>query len=119
MPDEHLAIVVTTNLSIEPRRNGKTFAARLEELGLTAYGHTTEDARDALLRLFNEWANLHRRYGEGVLERRLDQLGAHHEPLDGYSGQLPVVDTREYAAASGEAPSPASSDLCGMTGLAA
>ena len=119
MPGETSAIVVTTNLSIEPRRDGKMFAARLEELGLTAYGRTTEGARDALLRLFNEWVNLHRSYGEDVLERRLDQLGAHYEPLDGYSGELPVLDTREYAAASGGTPSPSSSDLCGLTGLAA
>ena len=98
MPNEVPVVVVRTHLTIEMRDDGKMFAGRLKRLGLTAYARTAEGARGAVLRLFNQWVNLHRNQGEGVLEQRLDQLGVAHEPLDSYSGQAPIVDTRKLVA---------------------
>ncbi len=121
MSHESPAIVVATDLSIEMRADGRMFAGRLKELGLTAYGRTAEEAREAVLKGFNEWVNLHRSFGEGVLERRLDQLGAHYEPLESYCGQLPVIDTRKLLQATDVASPPSYfySSMHGPAGFAA
>ena len=112
-------IVVTTNLSMETRNDGKMYAAHLEELGLTAYERTPEKARERVFDLFNQFVNLHRAEGAGVLEQRLADLGVQYEWMDQYAGELPVLDTREPSA-SQRATSPSSySELHGKSSLAA
>ncbi len=66
-------VVVKTLLSIEEREDGRVFAARLRELGLTAYGHDTSEAKSNVKRLFNKLINEYRKLG--LLEERLNGIG--------------------------------------------
>ena len=98
MADGRRTVVVTTNLSIQRRSDGKMFAAHLDGLGLTAYGYTAEDARESVVQSFKQWVGLHR--DEGILERRLNQLGVLWQWLDSYEGDLPVEHVTDLASAA-------------------
>ena len=88
MTHERRTVVVTTNLSIGRRSDGKMFAAHLDGLGLTAYGYTAEDAREGVTQVFGTWVNLHR--DAGILEKRLNEYGVPWQWLDEYDGPMPV-----------------------------
>ena len=82
-------IVVETVITIERYENWSMVAARLRALGLTAYGHTKEEARDAVKHLFYEFINMHRSAGD--LEEHLRAIGVTPEPEATYKGQYEVT----------------------------
>lgn len=92
---EQPLVVVTANLSIERRNDGQMFAAHLEDLGLTAYGRTVEDARKELIGVFKAWVNFYRE--RGLLEERLNQMGAEWTWVHTYEGDIPVEYTNAAA----------------------
>ncbi len=96
MPSEK--VVVQTSLSIEWRQDGGMCAAHLNGLGLTAYGRGRDEAREGVKRLFKTWVDGYRRLG--VLEQRLDRIGADWRWYDDYKGDVPVEDT----TSGGQAP---------------
>ena len=64
--------IIHTSVSYESRPDSVMVAARLTDLGLTAYGLTQDEARDGVLRLFGRWVqHLHER---DILEESLDRL---------------------------------------------
>ena len=93
MADERRTVIVTTNLSIEARSDGKMFAAHLLGLGLTAYGRTEEQARESVTQSFKQWVGLYR--DAGILEKRLNELGVLWQWLDEYDGDVPVEHVTE------------------------
>ena len=66
-------VIVVTPLSVHRHRTQEVFAARLEELGLTAYGRTESVAVDRVKRMFNKFVTVHRQ--DGRLEKKLDHVG--------------------------------------------
>ena len=98
MVDERRTVVVTTNLSIGKRSDGKMFAAHLDGLGLTAYGYTAEEAREGVTQLYGQWVNWHR--DAGILEKRLNEYGVPWQWLDEYDGDIPVEQIHERTNAS-------------------
>lgn len=83
-------VVVRTSLSIESLKNGSVYAAHLNGMGLTAYGRAPSEAREAVKRLFKVWVDGYRKLG--VLEARLDRIGADWRPYEDYRGDVPVED---------------------------
>ena len=90
-------IVVKTTLSFESHKNGRMVAAHLENLGLTAYGYTSEEARDSVKGLFHTWISWLRRLD--ILEERLGEMRVEWWEFDDYDGRLPVEDTTPSAHA--------------------
>ena len=86
-------VVVQTSLSIERLKGGAMYAAHLNGLGLTAYGRAPSEARAAVKGLFKTWVDGYRRLG--VLEKRLDRVGADWRWCDDYKGDIPVEDTTD------------------------
>ena len=93
MPGTSKKVVVRTRLLIEERGDGEMFAAHLDALGLTAYGLTSDEASKNVKDLFNTWITQYRDLG--VLETRLDAIGAEWSYLADYDGPEPVEDTGE------------------------
>jgi hypothetical protein len=69
-------VVVLVSIKIAKRSDGQMFAAHIPELGLTAYGRTEEEARQAVKSQFNRFINKYRELGSGLLEKRLNQVKA-------------------------------------------
>ena len=65
-------------------------AARFEDLGLTAYGATPDEAVAALKRMFNTFIHAHRRLGS--LEDTLNQLGVNWYWADEYPSNCPPYE---------------------------
>ncbi len=70
---EEREVVVTTVLSFEPRHDGKIRAARLKDIGLTAYGKSDAEAEDKVKRQFARLVSEYRQLG--LLEQRLNEVG--------------------------------------------
>lgn len=83
-------VVVRTSLSIESLKNGEVYAAHLNGMGLTGYGRAPSEAREAVKRLFKVWVDGYRKLG--VLEARLDRIGADWRRYEDYQGDVPVED---------------------------
>lgn len=83
-------VVVRTSLSIESLKNGEVYAAHLNGMGLTGYGRAPSEAREAVKRLFKVWVDGYRKLG--VLEARLDRIGADWRQYEDYQGDVPVED---------------------------
>ena len=66
-------VVVTVPLTIYRSNRRPIVAARFEQLGLTAYGTSREEAVATLKNMFNRFIHAYRRVGQ--LEQRLNQLG--------------------------------------------
>lgn len=98
---EQPLVVVMADLSIERRNDGQMFAAHLDDLGLTAYGRTVEEARKELIGVFNVWVNFYRE--RGLLEERLNQMGAEWTWLHTYEGDIPVEYTSSAVMPVGSA----------------
>ena len=71
-------------------------AARLRELGLTAYGCSKDEAQARLRRMLGEFIEAHRR--RGTLKERFDRSGLKWCALADYKGKLPVVDVSRSAS---------------------
>ena len=85
-------VVVKTALSIEERGDGRVFAARLKELGLTAYGQSPAEAKSKVKRQFNTLINEYRKLG--LLEQRLNRVGVEWRWRDEYSDEnAPIEET--------------------------
>ena len=85
-------VVVKTTLSVETRGDGKMFAGRLTNLGLTAYGRTEEEAKDAVKLLFNKMINEYRE--RSILEKRLNGIAVEWYWFDEYhDSDIPLEDT--------------------------
>ena len=94
-------VVVKTTISIETREDGKMFAGRLMELGLTSYGRTPNEASKAVKRQFHRIIDEYRKMGLLVLEKRLNEIGVEWCWLDEYTdADTPVEDTTPGAAAA-------------------
>ena len=72
MPKDEMVIVVTP-LSIYKHNDRDLFAARLEELGLTAYGSDESKAVNRVKNMFNRFVTVYRQ--NGLLESKLDHVG--------------------------------------------
>lgn len=66
-------IVIETSISWEAWDNWDYMAARIRELGLTAYGRTKDEARTAVKHLFHEFITMHRELGD--LDVHLKEIG--------------------------------------------
>ena len=86
-------VVVLVSIKIAKRSDGEMFAARIPELGLTAYGRTEEEARQAVKSQFNRFINKYRELGAELLEKRLKQVNATWYWEDQYPGDdLPPIE---------------------------
>ena len=70
---EDKTIAVLTPMTLYNHKSGKIVAARLEELGLTAYGHTREEAITACENLFDKFTLAYK--NRGSLIDRLNEVG--------------------------------------------
>ena len=102
--EESRKVVVLTTLAYESHKDGTMVAARLEAPGLTAYGYTRDEARDGIKRLFSTWVHEHRR--RGLLEARLNDVGAEWCWLDDYAGNAPVEEAAASISASPQPSAP-------------
>ena len=66
-------VVVHTICTIERHREDNVFAARLRQLGLTAYGDTEEEAVAGCEKLLQRFVNAYQ--GNGKLEEVLNRSG--------------------------------------------
>jgi len=96
-------VVVKTVLFIEERGDGKVFAARLKELGLTAYGQTPAEAKSKVKRQFRALIAEYRK--RGILQRRLDGVGVEWGWRGEYAPQGVAVE--ETAPGAGSVSEPA------------
>lgn len=74
-------------------RETSTFAARINSLGLTAYGNTQEEASSRLKAMFASAVETRRT--RGSLTRWLDGSGLEWYWLDEYQGDVPVEYARQ------------------------
>ena len=65
-------VVIKTAIAIRQSAGSDIVAARLSNLGLTAYGYTEEEAKKAVKHLFNKFVNAHREHGD--LEAHLNAI---------------------------------------------
>jgi hypothetical protein len=65
-------VVVHCSMEYFTRGDGQMIAARIRQLGLTGYGRTVEQAKEAVEELFVSMAESHR--DEGLLAKHLDDL---------------------------------------------
>ena len=109
-------VVVKTVLSIEERGDGEVFAARLKELGLTAYGRTPSEAKSKVKGRFHAFIAECRK--RGVLEARLDRVGVEW----GWRGEYAPpegVEVEETAPGAERAEAPADMEFRPMTSTTA
>ena len=66
----------------------RMFAARIRELGLTAYGDTEEEAVEKVKRMFATYVYAHRK--QGTLENCLEHSGLQWWWEKNYPGPLPI-----------------------------
>lgn len=104
-------VVVKTVLSIEERGDGLVFAARLKELGLTAYGRTPSEAKSKVKRNFNRLIAEFRK--RGILEARLNGVGVEWGWRDEYASQ--GIEVEETAPGAERAEAPAGMEFRPMT----
>ena len=97
MNGQEREVVVLVSLTLQKHREREVVAARLKELGLTAYGDTGEEARDAVKALFNKFINEYR--DSGLLAKRLDHVGVDWYWRDEYpeSSGPTVEDTSQIS----------------------
>ena len=67
-------VIVVTPLSVHKHITRDLFAARLEELGLTAYATSESVAVDRVKRMFNRFVVAYRQ--DGLLEEKLNHVDA-------------------------------------------
>ncbi len=88
---EGKVIVIVPVTAVKHKERG-VFAVRMRDLGLTAYGHTHNEAWAQLASLFNRFINEHRRREQ--LARKLNQSGLTWYWEDEYpANERPVIDT--------------------------
>ena len=92
--DKSRKVVVMVSIKVAKRSDEKMFAARIPELGLTAYGRNEEMARESVKVQFNRFINKYRELGLDLLEKRLNQVGVEWYWEDKYpSDGLPIEYT--------------------------
>lgn len=99
-------VVVTTPVKVFRSKPSPSpvVAARFEQLGLTAYGNSKEEAVTSLKKMFNKFIHAYR--SEGQLEQRLNQLGVEWCWAKDYPTESqPFEDTNPGAARVGHSPS--------------
>ncbi len=69
-----------------------TYAARIRQLGLTAYGNTDDAASDKIKRMFASMVNAHRLKGD--IEEWLSSSNLEWHWLDEYNGDIKVEDVQ-------------------------
>ena len=96
-------VVVMVSPAYLRDKESNRFAARIQPLGLTAYGDSLDEVSRKVKRMFASAVSAHR--AKGDLEAWLDNSGLDWSWLDEYAGDAPV----EYADADSEsrAPKPA------------
>ena len=83
-------VVVLEKASVLSHSESNLFAARFENLGLTAYGQTESEAVLELKKLFNKFVRTYREAGQ--LECRLDQTGVEWYWADEYPADKPPFE---------------------------
>ncbi len=86
----HRQVVVLVRPSLLQHKVTGWFAARIPELGLTAYGKTADEALTKVRRMFASTVYAHRE--AGTLERWLTSSGVRWWWRDEYDGSLPVEE---------------------------
>ena len=84
-------IVVLLTPSIYHHKDSGVRAARFEKLGLTAYGHSEDEALQSLKKLFNKFVRTYR--ASGQLGERLDQVSVEWHLAKDFEGDY--EDTSE------------------------
>lgn len=93
-PADKVAVEVRPQF-LKNQKMDNFYAARIKELGLTAYGSSRDEAHARLRRMLGEYIEAHR--SRGTLKERLDRSGLKWSPLAAYDGGLPVVDVSHGA----------------------
>lgn len=84
---ERLVVVIVEPTYLHNEATGK-FAARIEPLGLTAYGNSKDAASARLRRMFASAVETRR--ARGTLEKWLDRSGLEWHWEDKYNADMPV-----------------------------
>ena len=85
---------MVVSLKTTKHKDKALFAARIPELGLTAYGHSTENAEQEVKNLFRTFIQNLREKGQ--LKKRLDQAKVKWFWEDEYPNDwIPVEDTAQ------------------------
>ena len=98
------------------------YAARIRQIGLTAYGDTLDAASAKIKRMFASMVNAHR--AKGDVEEWLNSSGIEWHWLDEYSGDIKVEEVyatpqRRQAAAPSAKPSSTNWEMTFPIGMAA
>ena len=88
MPVINKKVVVRTRIIFEEQDAGTVVAAHLDAVGMTAYGSTVAKAEENVKNLLKQWIIECRALG--ILEARLDAMGADWSYIDEYKGPEPV-----------------------------
>jgi hypothetical protein len=84
-------VVITTPLRLYYNPNdGSVWAARFEELGLTAYGSSEHEATVIVKKMLNRFVNAYRNSGQ--LESRLNQVGVRWHWAKDYPTDAPQYE---------------------------
>lgn len=83
-------VVVLTTMKFYTHKTEEVVAARLEELGLTAYGRTESEAALACKKLFNKFVHTHRDRGD--IAERLNKAEVEWHWLDKYPDDGPEYE---------------------------
>lgn len=97
MTEERL-VVVLTPMSVFHHTEREIVAARLETLGLTAYGQDESEAIRACKELFNKFVHSYRDRGE--IEERLNQVGVEWYWADEYPDGRPSFEDTNHLLAN-------------------
>lgn len=90
---DRLVVVVVEPTYLRNEETGR-FAARIEQLGLTAYASSRDEASDKIRRMFASAVKVRR--ARGTLVGWLDRSELEWRWIDEYDGDMPI----EYADAS-------------------
>jgi predicted RNase H-like HicB family nuclease len=87
--DKEQKVVVVLPLQYYANNKQDKFAARIRDLGLTAYGTTREEAKKKAKQMFAAYVAAHRK--EGTLEKRLKTSGLKWWWVEDYEGDVECV----------------------------
>lgn len=90
--DEKVVVLVSPKVSHAQTEDGLVFAARIRELGLTAYGDTRDEAEKKVQRMFASKVSAHRACDS--LDEWLDRSGLSWCWESEYVGRLPAIDAK-------------------------
>ena len=85
-------VVVIVSPDFLHNEHTDTYAARIRQLGLTAYGDTNDAASDKIKRMFASMVNAHRLKGD--IEEWLSSSNLEWHWLDEYDGDIKVEDVQ-------------------------